>query len=164
MQEYFTEAVVLDCEPSGDLDSRVSLFTKRFGKFIVKAKSARKITSKLSPHLGPGNVVEARLVEKNGLQIADALKQSKLEMTPADLYALNLLLPENEPEPHLWQLLVSRRWKWAAALKILGWDPEETLCSICGKKTPRAFKISSQEFVCGECSSKFERAELLYIY
>ncbi|MEK7212689.1 MAG: recombination protein O N-terminal domain-containing protein, partial [Patescibacteria group bacterium] len=51
MQEYLSEAVVLDAVPNGDLDLRVHLFTKKFGKLTAKVKSARKITSKLAGHL-----------------------------------------------------------------------------------------------------------------
>lgn len=163
MQEYFTEAVVLNCEPSGDLDSRVSLFTKRLGKLTAKAKSARKIMSKLAGHLQPGNVVNARLVEKSGLHIADALKTSKLSLPLPDLYFLSRLLPESEPEPIIWQLIFSGKIDWAEILKILGWDPKETLCHACAKNPPAAFDVDSQEFFCSGCALKGDRNELLYI-
>ena len=65
MTEYLSEAVVLDKETSGDLDIRVSMFTKKFGKLKVRAKSARRIVSKLSPHLEPGNVAQVRIIEKS---------------------------------------------------------------------------------------------------
>ena len=78
MQEYLSEAVVLDRLANGDLNGRVVFLTKRFGKLVGKARSIRKITSKLSGHLQPGNLVQVRMIEKNGLQIVDALKKSRL--------------------------------------------------------------------------------------
>jgi recombinational DNA repair protein (RecF pathway) len=164
MQEYFTEAVVLNCEPSGDLDSRASLFTKRFGKLTAKAKSARKITSKLAGHLQPGNLVSARLVEKNGLHIADALKISKFPLPPSDLYFLSRLLPESELEPTIWRLIFSKKIDWIEILRVLGWDPKETLCHGCAKKTPVAFDTATQEFFCADCALKVDQNDLLYIH
>ena len=112
MQEYFSDAIVLDRLANGDLDSRIVLFTKHFGKLVAKAKSSRKITSKLSGHLEPGNLVQARLVEKNGLQVVDALKKSRLDVKPADLYFLNQLLAEAEPDSKIWELLIKNQFHW----------------------------------------------------
>jgi len=112
MQEYVTEAVVLDTVPSAELDVRVSLFTKKFGKLVARAKSVKKITSKLAGHLEPGNIIKIRLVEKKGLQLVDALKEREVQslsnsrelesdegghtMSPPDLYLLNQILHEAE--------------------------------------------------------------------
>lgn len=163
MTEYFSESVVLNREPSGDLDSRVSIFTKRFGKLIAKAKSARKITSKLSQHLEPGNLVYARLVEKNGLQLVDALKTSRLKVCPADLYFLGQLLAEAEPDLRLWETILQPEFNWPRILKILGWDPKATFCQTCNENAPVVFHIPAQEFFCKNCSLKFNKNELLYI-
>ena len=73
MVEYFTEALVLDKEDSGDLDARIILYTEDLGKITAKAKSVKRITSKLNGHLEPLNFIQVRLVEKNGFQIVDAL-------------------------------------------------------------------------------------------
>lgn len=162
MQEYSTEAIVLDKETNGDLDARITLFTKKFGKLAGKAKSVRKITSKLSGHLEPGNLVQARLVEKNGLQVVDALKQEKLPNNPSDFYFLGRLLADAEPEPDLWNALTAGNFSWKEGLKILGWDPEFASCSACGKRAS-AFHSKSQEFFCGACALKLLREEVLYI-
>ncbi len=162
MQEYFSEAIVLDRLPNGDLDSRVFFFTKRFGKLIAKAKSARKITSKLAAHLEPGNLIQVRLVEKNGLQVVDALKKSRLAIALHDLYCLSELLAEAEPESRLWELFVTGEFSWHQALKLLGWDPDFAVCTNCSNPAA-AFRIQSQEFFCSRCSSKLPRSEVLYI-
>lgn len=157
------EAIILDREATGDLDSRFALFTKRFGKLMAKAKSVRKITSKLSGHLEPGNLVQARLIEKNGLQVVDALKAARLKISTANLYYLNLLLAEAEPDLRLWQELISGNFSWPNTLKILGWDPAEVFCQVCEERPPAAFSIQSQEFFCGGCSLKSGKGELLYL-
>ncbi len=166
MTEYLSEAIVLDKSANGDLNLRVSLFTKKFGKLVAKARSARRILSKLSPHLEPGNVVQARLIEKNGLQVVDALKQSRLETNPSNLYFLNQILAEQEPDIRLWRALVSGAsgsFDWAQILEILGWDPREAACALCMLSSPAAFNISKQELLCGGCASKFAQGSLLYI-
>lgn len=153
----------MDKEMNGDSDSRIALFTKRFGKLTPKARSLRKITSKLSGHLEPGNLVLARLVEKNGLQVVDALKTSRVSVNPPDLYFLGRILAEAEPEPILWQLLSSGSFNWREILKILGWDPNEAICAICHKGMVAAFAVGSQEFFCEECVSKLEEKEVILI-
>ncbi|MEK7193558.1 MAG: recombination protein O N-terminal domain-containing protein [Patescibacteria group bacterium] len=155
MREYLSEAIVLDKEPNGDLDVRFSLFTKKFGKLHAKAKSARKITSKLAPHLEPGNLVQVRLVEKNGLQVVDALKKTFLDINLRDLYHLEKILAEGEPDKALWQALIEKRFVWREVLALLGWDPENALCEACEKYNPAYFDTRTQRFLCGNCSDIF---------
>ena len=162
MQEYLTEAVVLDREPSGDLDFRVSLFTKKFGKMVAKVKSARKITSKLSGHLIPGNIVNARIIEKNGLQVVDAVKKSAISCG-SDFYFLNKVLADAEPDLAIWQKITSNNFQWLEILKTLGWDPEFASCSSCSRSNPKSFNFRSQEFLCANCFLNFGKKELLYI-
>ena len=156
MQEYVTEAVVLDTVPSAELDVRVSLFTKKFGKLVARAKSVKKITSKLAGHLEPGNIIKIRLVEKKGLQLVDALKEREVQslsnsrelesdegghtMSPPDLYLLNQILHEAERDP-------------AAA------DCVRAGCT----GTPAAFHIKTQEFYCSACASKVRRNEVILL-
>lgn len=186
MQEYFSDAIVLDRLANGDLDSRIVLFTKKFGKLVARAKSARKITSKLSAHLEPGNLIQVRLIEKNGLQIADALKKAGLGQKPADFYFLGQLLAEAEPELHIWEMLVHSHTKremvsgtlpaddscsgagaggmffWREVLKILGWDPDFAACAACSNPIS-AFHIKAQEFFCGSCAFKLPKDEVIYV-
>jgi recombinational DNA repair protein (RecF pathway) len=151
MQEYGGEAIVLRREVQGEADTRVSLFLKRFGKLTAKAKSARKITSKLSSHLEPGMVSEVRLVEKNDMLVTDALKSARVSLTSADLYFLDKLLGEADPDPVLWELVRNGDFSWERALQMLGWDPTEALCEKC-EGAPAAFHIARQSFFCAACS------------
>src|SRR3990170_8049430 len=118
MQEYLSDAVVLSREPSGELDLRISLFTKKFGKLVGKVKSARKITSKLSGHLEPGNLIKVRVIEKNGFQIADALKSARTDTKEADLEVLGTLLHDEEPDSGLWALITSGNFNWKETLRL----------------------------------------------
>lgn len=165
MLEYVSEAVVLDREENGNLDAVLSIFTKKFGKLHAKAKSARKITSKLASHLEPGNLSQLRLVEKNGFQITDALKQARLGVSPPDLYCLNQLLPEAEPDLHFWEALAGGKFNWQRILKILGWDPSLGHCEVCRKEAPEFFHLKKLDFVCERCvaTSRIPKSEVVYL-
>ena len=170
MQEYLSEAVVLDRLPSGDLNGRVVFLTKRFGKLVGRVRSIRKITSKLSGHLQPGNLVQLRMIEKNGIQVVDALKKSSLSscgepgrtISLAELRFLGELLAEAEPEFMIWEMLVAGRFSWNAALKTLGWDPDFASCVMCSGGIA-AFHPRTQEFFCKNCASKLRLDEVIYI-
>ncbi len=177
MYEYSSEAVVLDRLPNGDLDERVVFLTKRFGKIVAKAKSVKKMTSKLSGHLQPGNLVQIRLVEKNDLQVVDALKKSKSGFSPRELAFLGELLAELEPDVHIWEMFTRPNYvrqnlggragdwlmfPWKETLKVLGWDASFASCSECGAK-PHSFKPKTQEFFCKSCASKLRAGEILFI-
>ncbi len=154
MQEYVTDAIVLKKDPLGDVDGRYTLFTKQFGKLVAKAKSSRKITSKLAPHLEPGIVAKVRFIETKGIQLIDALKSSRVAVPLGDLYFLSQILPSAEPEPALWELLANGEFSWRMVLRILGWDPEDAECVVCGEKKPAYFYITHQEFYCRTHTSK----------
>lgn len=163
MQEYVTEAIVLRKDPLGDQDGRYALFTKRFGRVVAKAKSSRKITSKLAPHLEPGMVAKVRFIEAKGTQLIDALKMGNVALPVAQLQALNQLIPDADPEPALWELLTSGGFAWTRALAILGWDPEGAECAACGASHPEYFFITRQEFYCRTHASKAPRDAVLLI-
>lgn len=161
MQEYVTDAIVLKKDPLGDLDGRYTLFTKRFGKIVGKAKSSRKVTSKLAPHLEPGMMAKVRFVEAKGTQLIDALKSGCVALALGDLHILSQLIPDAEPEPALWELLTGGTFMWPAALAILGWDPENAECVVCGARNPSYFYITRQEFYCRTHASKAPRDAVL---
>ncbi len=163
MQEYLSDAIVLKSDPSGALDLRISLFTKKFGKIVGKVKSARKITSKLCGHLQPGFLIKARIIEKNGPQIVDALKIKKLNIGTEDLSLINRLTGEMEPDQHLWASILSERVSWRQILEILGWNPASASCSSCGKEKPTVFNIPRQDLFCVQCASKERLDAVIYI-
>lgn len=163
MQEYVSEALVLSKDPVGELDVRVSLFTKDFGKLVARAKSARKILSKLSAHLEPGNLVRARFIQQKGLQVVDVLKSSRVLTDPHDLYILDRVLAEGVPDYELWTTLVGNTFSWRTTLKTLGWDPSGADCEMCALRTPIAFHSDTQRFFCDSCAFLMPISEIVFI-
>ncbi len=153
---------MLAVQPVRELDLRLSLFTKKFGKIKARARSARKITSKLAGHLQVGDLVQVRIVEKQGLQVVDALKKIRLPLSPHDLGLLDGLLPEFQPEAELWRLLGGEELPWRRVLKVLGWDPDHAHCRIC-QDAAVIFDPRSQDFFCARCASKLVPDAVSYI-
>ena len=159
IEYYFPEAVVLVRDSVGEADSRVFVYAKDFGKLNAKVRSARKITSKLSSHLEPGNLIQVRLVEKNGLQVVDALKTGKVEINFPDLFFLNEVFHEADFDSAVWGILVGSStlrsgrepFDWKKVLRVLGWDPEQASCGICKRNKPYSFNINEQSFICENC-------------
>jgi recombinational DNA repair protein (RecF pathway) len=181
MQEFVTNAIVLRKYPQGDIDGRYTLFTERFGKLMAKAKSSRKIISKLAPHLEPGTLLKVRFIEAHGTQIIDALKDDAIALSLLDMHFLSMLLPDGQPEPELWSMLVEQaqtqqnnrkheraKFSWSHALAILGWDPEGALCITCNARPGTHFYVPRQEFFCDTCvkklPSKLRQSAVISLY
>ncbi len=108
MKEYFTEAIVLDEENIGELDKFVYLYTEDLGLVRAKAKGVRRITSKRAGHLQPLKLVKVRLVEKNGLQVVDALTSDRAPKTETNLALLRFVKEmtfEFQKDRKIWLLL-----------------------------------------------------------
>jgi recombinational DNA repair protein (RecF pathway) len=163
MREYSTQAIILDREPQGELDARITLWSRTLGKLRGRATSLRKITSKLSAHLEPGMLSDVRMVENRNLQIVDALKIRRLAIPAPDMPRLARLLAEGEPDEELWAAITAPQWSWSAVLGALGWDPQGAVCMRCGRR-PEAFSIASQDFFCEICASKLPADTLIYIH
>lgn len=191
MAEYFTEAIVLDKKEVGDFDGLISLYTKDLGKVVAKARSIRKITSKLAGHLEPLNFVRVRLVEKNGFQVVDALapRQKKKIRASIENFSKQLDLLqfikdatyELQPDQHLWReirKILSGDFNektiypvrnnisngvYRELLKILGFDPKFAECHHCGDKTIRYFSKTDQIFFCQKCGGKIPKDEVILI-
>lgn len=174
MNEYSTEAIVLDKEDSGERDSRVWFYTKELGKVVARVVSARKITSKLSAHFEPLNIINLRLVDKNFLLAVDGLTIGKLENGTSNktqvLRALQLIKeisPERQPDLELWNLIRHNVAKANSAeiLRIQGFDPRLALCRDCGRPTPENFLYYSCDYLCHTClifSQMDEKRFILY--
>ncbi len=162
MLEYVTEAIVLDKIDLGELDSKVYLFTKEFGKVTAKIKSGRKIISKLASHTEPLNLVTVRIVDKNSPQLIDALT-SKRGVPGKTFFKIVSLIkniaPESQPDINLWELLLSLIGRRAESedfintLKFLGFDPRHAKCNNCLKGSPDFFSVQDLIFYCRDCYS-----------
>ena len=162
--EHYTEAIVLNRDSKNDLDASLSLYTKDLGRIIAKAKSIRRLTSKLSGHLTPGALIKVRIIEKNGNghQIIDALSfyyKVDLEILRF-LSFINSMTPLNEPDLHLWyeakKILESGKINiegYRRILKIIGYDPKNAQCDNCGSTKIAYFVPSDIMFLCSKCLS-----------
>jgi len=163
MIEYLSKALVLDVENIGELDKLVYLYTEKLGKVVARAKSIRKITSKLTGHLQPFNFVRVRLVEKNGFQVVDALAFNKVEISDVALTALQFIKDmtfELQPDKQLWltikksfdNLKKNKKFFYKPLLKVLGFSPDFSRCNVCDSKFVAYFSKTEQVFLCSKCA------------
>ncbi len=163
MQEYSTLALVLDVVPTGEADARVFLFTEKLGRVAARAKSLRKISSKLASHVQPGMISRVRLGEKNGFQLTDALAKKSLPAeggTPFSkgrreqiqiLQMIKEYAQDYHPDAALWELVVSGQLASRQFLKVLGFDPEHARCHNCETPRPSYFIIKNTQYSCRNC-------------
>lgn len=183
MTEYFTEAIVLDRKESGEADGLLILYTQDLGKITAKAKSLRKITSKLSGHLQPLNLVKVRLIEKNGFQAVDALSingrgfKKETAIFAKFLRILDFIREmtfELHPDYRLWTAMkklfshdggqnIEEKIIYRGLLKILGFDPQFAECALCRKKEAKFFLKEDHLFFCGDCGWKNKEDEVVLI-
>jgi recombinational DNA repair protein (RecF pathway) len=154
MDEYTTQALVLEKEMVGEADVQLSFFTKEYGKIVAKAKSVRKITSRLAGHLEPGSFCHVRFVEKNYPLVVDALKYKTIQMQIQDLRILSSLLVVGHQEDDLWEFLSEsdQGTSWGAVLNHLGWGAEHATCSSCNSRDHSFFYPPQLGFFCQTCA------------
>lgn len=174
MIEHFTDAFVLDLEDAGELDGLVYLYTKELGKVVARAKSIKKITSKLAGHLQPLNIARVRLVEKRNFQIVDALALNKLKPTSEALEFFHFLKDmtfELQTDKGLWMTVrkafqdfkSGNKISYRPILKVLGFDPDFADCSSCGNKKVIYFYKEDQLFFCQKCGFKIPKNGVILI-
>lgn len=173
MYEWCIDGIVIDREDVGEADARLTLYTKEFGRISAKAKSIRKITSKLSAHLGLGDFAKVRLVGKNEemehLQLVDALRIRKSDFGHDLLPFLKEVTFDREPDGRLWEVLTAMGKACVPAgrgkqeiLQALGLDPALAWCAHCTMKPVNYFLASSHSFACHGCILKIGRNEVSY--
>jgi len=174
MREYLTEAIVLDRELSGETDARIFLYTKELGRVMARARSAGFITSRLSSYLQPLRRVQARLVEKNGIQVVDALPIGEWgKLTAEGIYPelvervglcqiVRSLTSEHHADAALWQELSSPKPSALHILTILGFDPRHAHCTMCEVATPEYFSSRDAHYYCAKCVKTFSSIDGLY--
>jgi len=138
MNEFVTEAIVLDRKNIGESDVILTLFTQQLGKIKARATSMRKITSKLAGHFQPMTLVLARIIEKNGMRVVDGLSLKKAKSS--DAYRLlkitDSISASHQPDQVSWHylknVLFSNNAKHTAnstmLLKAFGIEPQNYRC------------------------------------
>ncbi len=172
MKEYFTEAIVLDEENIGELDKFVYLYTEDLGLVRAKAKSVRRITSKLAGHLQPLNFVKIRLVEKNGLQVVDALTSDRAPKTETNLALLRFVKEmtfEFQKDRKIWLLLKkflkspAKNFSYKPFLIAFGFSTQFARCTVCDSAAVRYFSKTEQLFLCERHGLKIPKDEVILI-
>lgn len=112
-----TAALVLRKKALPQKDYFVVLLTKEFGKVHCLAKGSRSLTSRRSPHLQTGNLLEVQLQEgPSGYMLQETSLQSAFRNVKQDLnklnnlyiffFVLDKLLPEGEQENQVYNLTI----------------------------------------------------------
>ncbi len=110
-----TEAIVLKKRDLLNKDIVISFFTQDLGRLTVFAKGVKKITSRRSPHLQTGNLINVLLSHKNDhyyLQESQLVSgfselkkdENKIKQLYLFLFILDRLLPENQKEERAYNL------------------------------------------------------------
>lgn len=166
MREYLTEAIVLDREISGETDARIFLYTRELGRVMARARSAGFITSRLSSYLQPLRRVQVRLVEKNGIQVVDALpvgESNRLSPEKVGLCQIvRSLTSEHHPDEQLWNELIAPKTSALKILTVLGFDPRHATCHMCEAANPEYFSSRDAHYYCVKCVKTFSSIEGLY--
>jgi len=164
MIEHYTEGIVLAKKYIGEMDGTVTIYTKDLGKITAFTKSSRKITSKISGHIMPGNYVRFRIVENKSIQAIDALSTKpacEMQNLLPFLYFLDEVIPHREPDSHFWELineiikkchLEPETYKYI--LGLLGFGADEAICGNCERNEIAHFSLPDIMFLCTNCRGK----------
>jgi len=164
MIEHYTEGIVLDKSPRGEMDGAVTIYTKDLGKVTAFTKSSRKITSKISGHIMPGNFVRLRIVENKTTQAIDALSEKPkcdiLTLLPF-LRFIDEVIPHGEEDQDFWNL-ISETVKsckiepdiYRKILEISGFGPEDAVCGSCKRSEIAYFSVPDIMFLCSNCAGR----------
>lgn len=175
MKEYFTPGVVLDRESRNELDEAIILYTKNLGKVQAFTKSSRKITSKLSGHLAPGRMATVRFVERNKLQLVDALSfptSPDLKNLLPFLHFINKITPYGDPDFSLWymveEIIKGSHFDpsvYRHLLERLGYSSGGALCHYCERNASSFFSLSETALLCDHCRPKIrlKSDELIFL-
>lgn len=159
MIEHYTKSLVLHREPKGEVDEIFTLYTKDLGKIHARAKSIRRITSKLSGHLRQGSLNKIRIIEKggSGFQVIDALSDEFFRHDELHKFLdfLDKMTPEREPDHELWHYVESiiglgelGSAEYRRLLEIMGFGPKFAKCVNCGRGEIAYFMPSDVIFLC----------------
>lgn len=115
---FKTEALVLRKKSLLHKDILVSLFSETDGKVNIFAKGVRKLTSRRSPHLQTGNLINVQLHKKNdriyleGSNLISGFSELKKDQKKINIlyqffFVLERLLPEHQKEEAVYNLTKS---------------------------------------------------------
>ncbi len=124
VRTFKTEAIIIKRRNFGEADRIITVFTKEYGKFSIKASGVRKITSRRSAHVEPLNYSLLNIYKGNGFPIlTEARILDDFSSLKADLDKIGLayhlcelvdgLCPENQEQREVFNLLKSTLERFA---------------------------------------------------
>lgn len=142
-QTIKTEALVLRKKSLLEKDIIYTFFSKDLGKIRVIAKGIKKITSRRSAHTQTGNLTAIELYAKGDIYylqntaIISAFSQiksdvSKVNMLYRFLFILDRILPDSQPEPEVYQVMLKFLIWLAKAENISDIELSQYLSRILG--------------------------------
>jgi len=166
--EIYTPALALRREDRGDRDVAFTLYTKELGKILALAKSARKITSKLTGHLALGRIADVRVIDVGSFQLLDAF--SSRQRHPGReilklLHFLDSMTSFGQPDLHIWHIARGVVYGgkvepvvYRELLRIMGFVPGSAVdyprCAGCreGQRAPAFFYLPDMVLLCSDCA------------
>ena len=182
MKEFYTKALVLERKDVNEVDGLIYFFTEDLGRLVARAKSIRKIKSKLSGHLQPLNFIKIRFVKlagpNDGFSVVDCLDDEEMshyktkerhDLLPIIAF-LNKSAFDLQTDRRLWFFLrkiFEKKYRpgeiGRVLVKLLGFDSEGAECFSCGTKDISFFLGDDNVFLCSSCASKFPQDRILLI-
>lgn len=181
MREFYTNALVLGRKDINDYDAIIHLYTEKFGKIRAKAKSIRKITSKLSAHFQPLVFVKTRVILSglsNGFIILDGILDDftyvykttkRIDLLPIiDFFNdYSFDLQKDRRMWHFFRKIFSGNYDNKEVsyilLALLGIYGRGVGCIVCGSGDLNSFHKEHEGFLCKKCSLKFNNNDIIYI-
>lgn len=133
-KSFSTLAIVIGRRNYHEADRLLTLFTKKHGKMIVRARGVRLSQSKRQGHIELFNTIKAQIIESRGIpvlaqtdlmagrsKIKSSLKLLRIAYHLTEL--VNKLTPEYQPQPELFELLN----RGLSSINLVIWQREEYL-------------------------------------
>lgn len=183
MPTFHATGIVLRVSPTREDDRRASIYTKEHGKIEVFARSARRLQSKLSPHLEPLTLVDCFVARGRADHLAGIERQDRftgvrqsLEQLTAAMWATELVDALTRPDhadPRIFRLLqiwitmveaigderMPEQLRLAFVVTLfnyLGHGPQCTHCVKCKKGADHEWLFTARDggIVCRACRSR----------
>jgi DNA repair protein RecO (recombination protein O) len=179
------QAVVISRRDFRENDQIICFYSRDYGRLDLLAKGIKKITSKLSGNLTPGNLVEIEVAK--GKEIDHLIKVNSVSIFKnskyfSKQYVLNLidkLVKNQEKDERIFSLLVSylnfsnqpqvgsKSVVMAFLVKLLvylGYSPQLDQCSECEIKEIRMKLDLRRGLICHNCYDKLlDKRNIVYI-
>ncbi|MEX2144908.1 MAG: DNA repair protein RecO [Candidatus Spechtbacterales bacterium] len=157
-----TDAIILNTRKSGEADELINIYTKDFGKLLLKVRAAKKITTKQGNFLHTPSIVRCGFVTTRGGYVLSGIKSVReYREISGNIFALGFvisffricdsILRDGQRDEKLWNLLTRVLEEASGAAKrrdpgkIL-WRMEKawllTLLAVMGLK-PDKLKLNS---------------------